>query len=422
VNRRFAFYSARFTGYAAQTLLMAALLITASGSPGAAIGLSALMAATLIPEILFGVPAGALADRLHPGRAYIVGAALRLIPAALALVILGDARIALGIAFLAAAGNQLFNPAEMAVVREMSGPSSARPHSALVVLQYVAQGLSAVAFAPALYFMGGTGAIVGVAMIGHVVFFGFAFMAARGLDAGSPAAKVKHAPIAESFRFLMREQSARLAIVTGAIRTAVSRGVFVALPIYIHSDIGLGKEAIAFVVAPGVVGALIGVAWSARNITPATAASTMRLASVAMVVGILALAVLDYGLEAAVYMTHVGPLVRFEASLNTTFILALPAAFLLGLAFAGAIVSSRVALTAHAPEGQQARVFAVQGTATESLLILPLLLTGIGAETVGARATLGALGLVGATAVVFMELPYLAARFRVRVPSLGVTD
>ena len=65
----------------------------------------------------------------------------------------------------------------------------------------------------------------------------------------------------------------------------------------------------------------------------------------------------------------------------------------------------RVALTGTAPEGQQARTFAVQGTITEVLLVLPLLLTGVGTETVGARATLGALGLVAAGAFLLVELP-----------------
>jgi len=93
--------------------------------------------------------------------------------------------------------------------------------------------------------------------------------------------------------------------------------------------------------------------------------------------------------------------------MNATFVVALPAAFLLGLGLSTTLVSARVALTESAPVGQQSRVFATQETLTEGLLVLPMLLTGIGAEMAGARMTLAAIGLVSLAAFVVIELPRL---------------
>lgn len=409
LDRRVAFYAARFAGQAAQTLFLAALLVVAARSADAAIGVSGLLIAGLLPSILLGIPAGALADRLHPSRAYIAGAALRVLPVLGALLLVHDAKAALVAALLAASVAQLFNPAELALVRSIHGRNAGASHSLLVLLQYIAQGVGALALGPALYFLGGPQAMFAGALAIYGVFLVLAIAAAWRLEAVAPVPH-RHVTIRAACRFFLDEPRARAAVVAISLKTAVWRGVFVALPLYVQSSVGLGNEAIAFVVAPGVVGALLGLAWCARNVNPDTAESAMRLSIMAMVVGVLALAVLDYGVQAAVLITQVGLLVRFEASLNTTFIIALPAAFLIGLGFVGALIGGRVALTGTAPEGQQARTFAVQGTITECLLLLPLLLTGVGTETVGARATLGALGLVAAGAFLLVEVPRLLRR------------
>jgi len=131
----------------------------------------------------------------------------------------------------------------------------------------------------------------------------------------------------------------------------------------------------------------------------------MRLALLSMVVGVFALASLDYGLNAVLTFSQVGPLVDLEASLNTTFIVAFPVAFLVGLAVTLALVSARVALTAAAPLAHQSRVFALQATLTDSFVVLPLLLMGIGVEVAGARPVLAAMGLIGALTFVFIQLP-----------------
>src|SRR5688572_19664011 len=82
------YYSSKFTGQAAQNLLMAGLFLAAGTSTSAAMNLSSVFVAILIPALVFGPIGGVLADRLGPARAYPIGAALRLIVAIGALIIL----------------------------------------------------------------------------------------------------------------------------------------------------------------------------------------------------------------------------------------------------------------------------------------------------------------------------------------------
>src|SRR5690606_14416220 len=133
-----------------------------------------------------------------------------------------------------------------------------------------------------------------------------------------------------------------------------------------------------------------------------------------------ALAALDYGLTTAAQWSQVPPIIRLEASMNTTFVAALPVAFLLGLCFAGALVSARMVLSETAPIGHQARVCATQLTLTEAVLILPLALAGVGTEVAGARVALLVLGVTGVGLLLMLE-GLLAAR-RVTKPSLPMVE
>jgi hypothetical protein len=141
----------------------------------------------------------------------------------------------------------------------------------------------------------------------------------------------------------------------------------------------------------------------------------MRLSILGLAIAVFALAALDYGVTFAFAASQVQALVRFEAALNMTAVVAMPVAFLVGASLSVALVSSRVALTAAAPLGIQSRVFAVQATVSDALVVVPVLFAGVAAEFLGARMTLGALGLLcGGTWLVmwhpWFQLPALARR------------
>ena len=143
-----------------------------------------------------------------------------------------------------------------------------------------------------------------------------------------------------------------------------AQGILITLPLYVRHDIGIGREAVAFLILPGIVGALFGLVWTGGMLTPKRARSIMRLCLLGLIVGVFALASLDYGITAVFEFSQIPPLVHFSVALNTTYIIALPVAFILGTALSASVVAARVVLTETAPIGQQSRIFAVQSTLT----------------------------------------------------------
>ena len=137
---------------------------------------------------------------------------------------------------------------------------------------------------------------------------------------------------------------------------------------------------------------IVGLLWAGTGLTLEGTARAMRLSILGMAIAVFALAALDYGVTAAFAYSQVPPLVRFEAALNTTAVVAMPIAFLVGATLSVSMVSARAALTAAAPLGLQSRVFAVQATVADALVVLPLLFAGVAAELLGARSTLAVSG------------------------------
>ncbi len=402
------YYSARFFGQVAQNLLFAALFVAAGTSDNAAVGLSSLLIATTAASLLFGVMGGALADRIGPGRGMALGALLRTTVIILCCFQFNAPALAAVVIFAYSAVSQVYSPSEMAMVRVLFGKGRGAGHSLGIALQYAGQGAGMLVLAPLLFFLGGAQGMLAGAVIAGLVLS--AITAGLALRHGHPVrvAKGDHSSLRDSLRVFKRSAMARDALAVLAVQSMIVQGIVVALPLYIRNDISLGEEWGLFLVAPGVLGVVAGLAWSAAAVTPEVSQRVMRLALVSMVVGVFALAALDYGLNAMLTITQFGPLIDLEAGLNTTFIVALPVAFLVGFAITLALVSARVALTAASPLAHQSRVFAVQATLTDSFVVLPLLLMGVGVEVAGARPVLAAMGMVGLATLVFIEHP----RFR----------
>lgn len=403
------YYAARLVGQVAQNLLLAALFISAGTSSHAAIGLSSLMVAMLVPTALFGFLGGAVVDRVGAARGFVLGSVLRLLAVLVGMLVLQGSGTAWTIAFLYASVSQVGGPAEMALVRTLRGRAAGPAHSMIVLLQYGGQGLGMLVLAPALYILAGQQAI----MVAAVVSFGLLVAMSAALAvrlSATPAAEMGPARSAFSFmetvRFFRREALAREAVAVLAVKAMVAQGVIVTLPLYLKHDMGLGKEALGFLLLPGVAGAIAGLAWAGGpRLTADRCRSTMRLSLIGMIVSVFALSALDLSITIVAEYSHVPPIASLAVSMNTTFAVALPVAFLLGMALTASLVTARVVLTDTAPLHQQARVFAVQATLTDALVVLPLLLLGVGAQFAGARPTLAAIGMVGAGALLLLDRP-----------------
>ncbi len=402
------YYGAKFLAQIAQNLLLAALFVVAGTGGNAAIGLSSLFVAQIVPAIALGCAAGALADRLGASRGFMFGSLLRFLTVGVGLMFIGQPQAAWVIAFAYSAASQLSSPAEMALVRTLRPDGSSRAHSVIVALQYGGQGLGMLALAPALYFIGGAQMIMAGATVGFLVLTALTALLSVRLR-NTPAGYMQPAREAFSFRettrFFRGEALARDAITVLAMKAVVAQGIIVAMPLYLAHDMGLGHEALAFLLVPGGAGAVIGLLWAAPYVTRERAASTMRLALLGMIVSVFALAALDFGVNAMAEFSQVPPVAALSLSLNTTFVVALPVSFLLGLALSGSMVSARVALTETAPLGQQSRVFAVQSTLTDSIVVLPLMLMGVGVQFAGARPALAAIGVLSTLAFFLITHP-----------------
>jgi len=411
-----AYFAAKFTGQAAQNLFMAGLFLAAGTSSSAAMELSSVFVAVLIPAVLFGPMGGALADRIGVARAYPIGAALRLIVAIGALVVIPVYGWVWAAAFAYSSVSQLFTPSELALVRTLRHGRSGGMHSMLQAVQYGGQGVGMLAFAPLLYLIGGLTAMLAGAVLGMVALVLLtAIVGFRLRHAVADETHVSVSPragVRETVAFFVGQHTAAYAVVLQSFKSMVSRAVFVALPLYLTHDLGVGGDMLVFLIIPGIVGVVAALLWSGRSLGIEQAPSVMRWSMIGLITAVFALAALDFGISAMARYSQVPPVVAFEASLNTTFAVAVPVAFLLGVVLTTSVIAGRVVFTELAPQGQQARVFAVQEVISEGLLVAPMLLTGIGITYAGARPVLAVIGVAGLALLLVLEL----ARPRVHAP------
>lgn len=404
------YYGARITGQVAHNLFLATLLILAGTGEHTAAGLGSLMVATTLAAMIFGIPGGSLADRIGPGRGFALGASLRALSIGLLLVGPHSATAAIAVAILYSAVSQLYNPSELALVKVICDRSAGRVHSLLVAMQYGGQGLGFLVCAPVLYLVGGAQAALAgslVAMLLHMAVTHW--LAFRLREAGSSSTLVRTG-FRHALSIFRTSEPARDALAALAVKSLVGQVVLLAFPLYVEHDLSLGAGGAVVLLAPGIAGVATGILWGATFLNLDGAARAMRLSVLGLSVAVLALAALDYGVSFAFAFTQVQALVRFQASLNMTAIVGMPVAFLLGASLSIALVSSRVALTAAAPLAMQSRVFAVQATVNDALVVLPVLFAGVAAELLGARMTLGALGIFSAITWLLMWHPWFHGR------------
>ncbi len=402
------YYASKLVSQVAQNLLLAALFVIAGTSSHAALGLSSLFVATLIPAVLFGVIGGAIGDRIGACRGFMFGSVLRFTVVLAACVFTSGPSTAWMVAFAYSAVSQISTPAEMAIIRIIRSGSTAPAHSFVVAAQYGGQAIGMLLLAPMLYVLGGAQAI----MIAGAAGFSVLTVMTIALSVRLRAVHDVHEQTArdafslrETMGFFRRTPLARDAVTVLAIKSIAAQGIIVALPLYMKHDLHLGNEATIFLLVPGIIGAVIGLVWAGPTVTRDRAASVMRLSLIAMAVGVFALSALDFGVTAVADHSHLAPIAYIEDSINTTYVVAFPVAFLIGLSLSASLVSARVALSETAPINQQSRVYAVQGTLTDAIVVVPLLLLGVGAQFTGARATLAAIGVLATLAYLAIEHP-----------------
>ena len=401
------YYAGKFITQAAHNTAFAALLLLTGMASHAAAGVSGLFIAAVLPPLLFGLAGGSLVDRIGVRRGLVLGSVLRFLVIAAAVPFVTDQHSAWIFAFAISAAAQVYTPASLALVRTIRREAPGAAHASLATLQYAGQGLGLFVLAPALYWAGGVHLMfMGAALLSAVVML-ISLHLARRL-AAEPQEAVEaacaRAGLPEATRMLFSNPLTRSAVGVSACKVVVSRGIVIALPLYLNQDLHAGRSALGALVLPGVAGAIIGLISAGRIVTPARAGEVMRIALVGMALAVSALAFFDNGIDVAARYSYLPPLQSLDGWANTTYAVALPVAFLLGFVMSTSLIAARVALTSSAPLDQQGRVFALQETVIEALLVLPVIGIGAVAELAGARITLA--GLAALCVLTFFALEY----------------
>lgn len=408
----FAFYGVRYLSQVGQSLFLAALLLIAGRGAAAPLGLSSVFAATLAAAVVFGLPGGALADRLGPGRGLALGALLRLGALAAALTVAGHVSYVWVAAFVYSAASQVFSPAEMALVPLVERRAAARAHSLLVGLQYAGQG-SAMLAVPLLLVVGGPRLMLVAAAAVYVAVSLVAAALATRLrprEAGYRAPAHRAFAFGGTFRFFLREPRAAYAVGLLTFTDITTKSLLIAVPVYLKANLGLSRPEIISLLALGVAGAGLGLLWTGRSLTPHSAARAMRLTLTGMVVALLVLVVVGHTVGEVTELSQATVVAAFGAAPSAGFVVVSPVALVLGLCFSIAPIGARAVLTETAPAGQQARVFAAQALVTHALVVLPLLLAGAGTQSAGPRATLAVVGVAGLLVMAALEAFHLHRR------------
>lgn len=405
VTVRSTYFASRLLSQTGQGLFMAALFLIAGTGDSAATDLSGVMLAMLAGALLLGLPGGALADRIGPSRALVVGAVLRLTAIGLALALMGQGEQVWFIAFVYSAASQMFSPSELALIPAIAPAHAGRAHAKLVVLQFAGQGLSMAALAPVLYLLWGTGAMLAaafaiyIAVVAMTVFIAFGLRRSR-VDYRVP---VRHAfDVSMTFRFYRTERRALYAATLLAFTEVSLKGLTVALPSYLREELTMNAVQLGGVVVVAAVGTLIGLVWCGRSLTIERAPAAMRMTLVMMSASLLALAVLGSmmaGAADAGSFAVSGGGVPFDPTLAIAF----PLGLALGAAVSVSLIGARSVLTETAPPRHHSRVFATQSVLNDLVVLVPLLLAGVGTEMLGSRAIFAVIGALGVVSLFALE-------------------
>ena len=373
------------------------LLVLALTGSGVQMGIVGILGH--LPDLLFGLPAGAWADRLDRRRMMLGADLARAILTALiplsVLVGIPTMGVVLLVAFPISVGRVFFMAAWTAAVPNLVGrPQIARATSILE------------AFNSASFIIGPALAGVLVSQIGAAQTLAldaasFAISAAslslvhRPLRSSRPPAQ-RHllVEIREGVRYIRQNEVLRLAIGLFAVDGICLAPVISAMTFYITLDRGLGPASLGFVIAAYSVGSLAGALATGRLVRDEVG-PLLLLSNLASGVAILGLS--------------------FAASLAPMFLLA----FMLGVA-QGIVVVVYLTLRAKlTPDRLLGRVGSTARTLSGGLQPIGFVIGGLLLDLVGGATTLAviAAGLIVSTALFALSSELRGARLEPRLPA-----
>jgi hypothetical protein len=272
-------------------------------------------------------------------------------------------------------------------------------------MQYGGQCAGILVIAPLLFFLGGQTFV----FAGAIVIFGLVAASAAALTlagAGSTRAPARAhdamglRPVA---RFIFTDSRAFYGVIALTLAGIISRVLVISLPGYVRDEIGIGSLGLLFIVVPGLAGLVTGLAWTSSRLSLERSTWMLRFSSMALLAGLCLLAFVDNGVTLVAQNSYLPPLQDFEAWMNTTAAVVIPAAFAGGFGLCVVVMSARFVLTELAPTGARGRVHAVQHSITESLLVGPVLFAGFATALAGTRLMLIVVTVLSVGTLAYLE-------------------
>ena len=376
----------------AEYALAYALLIAIVRRTGSGIHSTLLVIAYTVPAIIFGIPAGIIADRLPKRPVLIIALVLRIALIVALYRVIADVWRTYAVIFFFAAVGQVFGPVWVAVLPRLVGVRRLSHANALLnVTQLGGQVIGVVILAPLFLKTLGDRSVF---LLSAAFLIAAVVLTIRTGSIDTPSASLK--PPGATARAVQRGLRAGWEVITGdlavyraanqlTVVACLLKSLIVIFPYYTHEVLGIAPENTVYVAAPAAIGAAAGLA-----LAPALAfAGRSRVATGGFVTLIISLAclalinplrpfvanTLHLGLSGLAHAAGVPPIV------TTAMLFAIP----MGLGISLTVVAARTVMNERVPEEMQAQAFATQGAVANVITLVPLFATGALTTLIGAR-------------------------------------
>jgi MFS family permease len=391
-NERFRrLLESRLVGQTAQNALLYALLILLVKHSDSSIQSTLLVVALTVPAIVIGIPAGTLADYLPRRFSMTLGHLARAAIAVALFAFHEDLVSIYGLVLAYATVGQLFAPAEQSAVPSLVRRDQLSSANSLMMLVLVLGQIAGIAMiaplliwliAPEAVFLVCAGLFLVAAYIIGWLSTNFEPME-RTPGMGFMAAT------REGFQILRTNRRAYLSIVYLVTAIALSRVLIILLPKYTRETLQIAPEDTVFVAAPAAIGAALGLLFVPLAAKLFGAWRVVIFGFVTLLLGMTGLGLVVYVRDFIVQNFDFGigfleGKVGVSSAITVAMLLAVP----IGFAYVLVSVGTRVVMNQQVAPEAQGRVFAVQMAIGDALSLVPLLLVGVVADVVGARATL----------------------------------
>jgi Major Facilitator Superfamily len=400
----------RLASHGANNALLYAVLVFTIRRSDTAIATGALLLTLIVPSAMLGAIAGVAVDRLPRGLIMFVSNVLKAV-LVFALVsaqdsLMGIYAVSLGIGIV----TQFAVPAEAAVV-----PHIVRTRSLVAANSFInlgtltSQVLGMLILAPIFLKTGSADALllIIVAMFAlsavlTTVIPQFHFASTE--DARGLSMRTVRREFAESWLFLSRDSTAFLALVLLVVTSISTLIIATMLPKFSLQVLEIKPENIVFVLAPVGVAIFLGL----RSVEYLSDRFN-KLVTISAAYGLIAASLIALGLvgRSADLLQSIDPLGVFSNGpldeKAARIIMTVVYANLYGFALTIVLTMGRVLINERVPWEMQGRIFAAQAVLANLIAIVPVILAGLLADTIGVQPVLILAGVGAILAAIWSQ-------------------